>query len=114
MFLVECKSYLPGLDSRYRAMITRRTHVLRGKTCVDGKAHLLCHRDNLLDDRWSWDSPAPANIEAVCTQRPRQAQAHQSETALGWKETTLELARPPTRSDQGEHETNPDPEEPEP
>ena len=67
MFLVECKSYLPGLDSRYRAMITRRTHVLRGKTCVDGKAHLLCHRDNLLDDRWSWDSPAPANIEAVCS-----------------------------------------------
>ena len=64
MFLVECKSYLPGLDSRYRSMITRRTHTLRGKTCVDGKAHLLCHRDGLLDNVWSWESPAPTDVVA--------------------------------------------------
>ena len=67
IFLVECKSHLPGLDSRYRSMISRRTHMLRGKTIVDGKAHLLCHRDGLLDGRWSWEDPAPADVETACS-----------------------------------------------
>ena len=67
MFLAECKSHLPALDSRFRSMIARRTHILRGKICVDGKAHLLCIRDNLLDGHWCWESPAPANIESTCT-----------------------------------------------